>query len=312
MAAAEIENKTAVGMSLTSDIKGKIIEYMWNLKKQGLAEATILSYGQILKQLTKEGADLYNPESIKETIAKLTCSNARKSNMVKAYTLWLNIHGLTWNPPKYKPIEKLPFIPLEKELDDLIAGCSKQLATFLQLLKETGVRRGEALKLKWTDIDFATNTIRITPEKGSNPRIFKISETLRAMLESLPRKQLKVFNYKNAFYLAKTFIKQRRRIAHKLGNPRLLQIHFHTFRHWKATMIAIQTNGNVLNVMTFLGHKNIQNTMKYIHLAEIISGRSGEYICSIAKTLDDAKKLIEKGFEYVCEMDGAKLFRKRK
>jgi hypothetical protein len=40
--------------------------------------------------------------------------------------------------------------------------------------------------------------------------------------------------------------------------------------------------------------------------------RDGEYVSAIARNVDEARKLIEEGFEYVCEVDGVKLFRKRK
>jgi hypothetical protein len=36
------------------------------------------------------------------------------------------------------------------------------------------------------------------------------------------------------------------------------------------------------------------------------------YICEIASTSKDAKKLIEQGFEYVCEIECEQLFRKVK
>jgi len=34
--------------------------------------------------------------------------------------------------------------------------------------------------------------------------------------------------------------------------------------------------------------------------------------CKTAETVDEAAKLMEAGFEYVCEINGVKLFRKRK
>ena len=191
-------------------------------------------------------------------------SKARKRNAVKAYNRFVEMHGLTWKPPKYTETEMLPFIPTEKEIDELIAGCSKQMATYLQLLKETGARRGEAFNLKWTDIDLVNNTVRITPEKGSNPRIFRISAKLATMLGRLPKTgNAKVWIYKNTFYLDKGFRRQRKRVAHKLGNPRMLQIHFHTLRHWKATTEYARTK-DILYVKQLLGHKNIKNTLKYI------------------------------------------------
>jgi len=62
--------------------------------------------------------------------------------------------------------------------------------------------------------------------------------------------------------------------------------------------------------MRLLGHKNIKNTLTYIQLA----GASGEdaYTCKVAKSLGEASSLIESGFDYVTELDGVKLFRKKK
>jgi integrase len=86
-------------------------------------------------------------------------------------------------------------------------------------------------------------------------------------------------------------------------------ITFHTLRHWKATMEYHKTK-DILHVMQLLGHKRIQNTLKYTQLVKF--NEQEEYICKAAKTTDEAKELIESGFEYVCEMEGIKLFRKRK
>lgn len=97
-----------------------------------------------------------------------------KENAVNAYSTFLKMTGGTWNPPIYGRIRKLPFIPTEQEIDTLISSCATKEATLLQTLKETGARVGEAWILKWTDIDIENRTLRITPEKGSDPRIFKI------------------------------------------------------------------------------------------------------------------------------------------
>jgi hypothetical protein len=40
--------------------------------------------------------------------------------------------------------------------------------------------------------------------------------------------------------------------------------------------------------------------------------KEDEYICKTAKTAKEAQDLIEHGFEYITEIDGTKLFRKRK
>ena len=84
-------------------------------------------------------------------------------------------------------IRKLPFLPLEKDIDALISACNRKTATFLLLLKETGARFGEAWQLEWIDFDFENKSVNITPEKGSNQRKLKISDRLIAMLNCLPK-----------------------------------------------------------------------------------------------------------------------------
>ena len=66
-------------------------------------------------------------------------------------------------------------------------------------------------------------------------------------------------------------------------------------------------------MMKFLGHKNIRNTLIYVQLEEApFKNREEEYMCKVAKTVKEAKELVERGFDYVCEVEGVSLFRKRK
>jgi len=98
-----------------------------------------------------------------------------------------------WILPKYNRVRKLPFIPLEKEVDYLISGINRKTSVFLKLLKETGMRSGEAWQLEWKDISFEHRTISVTPEKSSNPRALPISIELIAMLKGICNKSKKVF-----------------------------------------------------------------------------------------------------------------------
>jgi len=66
---------------------------------------------------------------------------------------------------------------------------------------------------------------------------------------------------------------------------------------------------DILHVMKLLGHKNIKNTLVYTQLIEF---KDYEYVSKVAKNVEEAKPLVEAGFEYVCDFDDAKLFRKRK
>ena len=291
-----------------ADVKGKIIEHAFWMQKEGYAEATITRRIRFLKTISNKGANLQDPESVKEALAKQQhWALKTKEIAVETYTLFLKMQGLTWNPPKYKGVKKLPFIPTEEEINNLIAGCNRKTATFLQLLKETGMRCGEAFMLKWTDFNFENRSVDVTPEKGSEPRQLKTSAQLIAMLNSLPRDKDQPFGC-SQIHFARAFRKQRKRISSKLGNPRILKIHFHTLRHWKATTEYAKTK-DILHVMKILGHKNIQNTLLY---TQLITFQNDEFHSATAKNIEDAQKLIEAGFEYVCDFGELKLFRRRK
>lgn len=112
-------------------------------------------------------------DSVAETIADKPWSEKSKALAVTVYTRFLNIIGGTWNRPKYKASRKLPYIPLEKELDSLISAANKKMAAFLQLLKETGMRAGEGWHLGWIDVDLERNLITLNnPEKGGRSRVY--------------------------------------------------------------------------------------------------------------------------------------------
>jgi integrase len=287
--------------------KGKIVEFSFWMLKEAFAKSTIKTRTKLMQRFMKLGADIFNPESVKEIIAKTQWSTARKCIAVDAYTCFLKFQGNTWDPPIYNRIRKLPFIPTENETDQLIGGCNKRMATFLQLLKETGIRCGEGCQLQWKDLDLIDGAIIVTPEKGSNSRKLKISNKLIAMINELPKTSNTVFAT-NTDALRKSFQQQRKLIAYKLKNPRLQQISFHTFRHWKATMEYHKTR-DILHVMQMLGHRNINNTLVYTRLIDF---KEDDYVARIAHTEQEICQLIESGFEYVCDFQENKIFKKRK
>jgi integrase len=311
---AEQQNTEVLRRNEIGEPKGKIIEYAWWLKKDGKSDSTIRGRTKILQILTKRGANLYDPESIKDAIAKQPWSNGRKNNAVDAYSSFLKMAGGKWEAPLYQTVRKIPFIPKETEIDQLIAGCSLRMATFLQLLKETGARCGEIWWLNWSDIDFESKVVNISPEKNSNPRVTHLSNKLIEMLNHLPRNYgERVFSHPHMLIdnHTVTFQRQRKRIAHKIGNPRLLKIHFHTLRYWKGTMLYHETK-DMYYVMMRLGHKNIKNTLLYVQLEEALFQGETSYISKVAKNEKDICSLVEAGFEYVTEFEGSKIFRKRK
>ena len=165
--------------------------------------------------------------------------------------------------------------------------------------------------MEWTDIDFKRRVVKITPEKGSDPRILPISEKLVGMLNNLPKQSNKVFPALLRSIKANLFI-TRKGIVRKLNSPRLLKISFHTLRHWKGTTEYHKTK-DIIHVQKVLGHRDIKSTMIYITLENaLFQTTNEEFYVKTAKSVEEACKLVEVGFEYVTIYDGVQIFRKRK
>ncbi len=135
----------------------RILQHAWHLKKNNYRESTITGRLKLLRSLARR-VDLFDSEAVKGTIVLLNVTEGRKEMLSCGYLCFCRQFNLPYTPPRYQRIEQLPFIPLETEIDQLIAAMGKRWATYLQLLKETGVRP-EAWNLKWIHLDTERRTV---------------------------------------------------------------------------------------------------------------------------------------------------------
>lgn len=70
-------------------------------------------------------------------LAQGESSAADKKLFITTYKAYAKYKRLEWEPPTVQVADKLPFIPHEEEIDQLIAGYGRKTGTFLQVLKET-------------------------------------------------------------------------------------------------------------------------------------------------------------------------------
>jgi integrase/transposase-like protein len=308
------QEKVAGATTDQATIKGKIIGFALWLSKQGYDEDVVKWRSDRVAKLAQLGANIWDPETVKEVLARQKSWNdGYKMLITYAYENFLEMEGLSWKRPHYVQPERLPFVPTEAELDQLIASCGKKLSVFLQGLKDTGADPGELAALEPTDINAENRTVQIRPVKRHNPRVLKVSREFINRLQTLKSYQMsqRIFNQG---ILSTCLNSQRKRAAQKFGNPRLQKISFTTFRHWKGTMEYHRTK-DILHVMKLLGHKQIRNTLKYIHLeAMLFSEINDQYVAKVAYNTKEACALVEVGFEYITGEfdDGGKIFRKLK
>jgi integrase len=252
---------------------------------------------------------LENPEEISGFIASIKVSNSYKNNFVKSYNYYVKLNGLSWDKPNYKWERKVPRIPTAEALMKVISATSKKYATIFKILMETGVMPFELSNVSLSDMDLDKGTIVVRGFKGHSSRVFKLRSDTLAMLKEYVAKYYCDKPFPNAVWIGKIWRRIRNRIAEKLKDPNVRSIRLYDLRHYYATMLYYRTK-DILLVKQQLGHKKIETTLIYTQLVSF--SENEEYYSATARTIDEARKLIESGFEYVTEVDGIKLFRKRK
>jgi len=277
-----------------STAKGLLLQFGLYLDKEGYGENC--RYVSCIRMLLNSNCNVYNPENVKEVIAKKKWKDGTKMQTCYAYDAFTRMAGLTWVMPTYHQEEYLFFLPEESELDALISATrSARMRTYLQCLKETFGDPSEVLGLRWIDADANRSVIAINhPVKDHNARELEVSPRLIAMLDTLPKTSELIFptNYRN---MQATYVRLRKRVAHNLQNPRILSISFVSFRHWAGTQLAWLTNGNVIIVKEKLGHKNVNNTMKYIRRIKLKLNE--DFDVATATTDEEIKNMGMSGYQ---------------
>ncbi len=281
------------------------------LKNNAKSDYTIKFVDKSLTHLSKH-ADLNSPEQVKQFIANKPTSNSHKKNLCFAYNQYCKYYKIEWQQPFYRQEPKTIRIPTTTQIDMLIANSRKIMSVKLTLSKETGLRPIELCRLKVKDIDLTQRIVYPTTAKHGAPRALKISTNLQEMLiahvdEHKLNPTDKLFKGDAENY-GKYYRKHRNKLAERLHKPELKTIRLYDFRHYFATRLYSKTR-DILLVKQQLGHRKIETTLIYTQLLNL---NDDEWTCKATNDKKEIMQLIENGFEYHDEIDGYKLYRKRK
>jgi integrase len=142
----------------------------------------------------------------------------------------------------------------------------------------TGLRMGELLALRWRDVDFAGNVVRVrasyylgqlTTPKSSKVRAVPLAPAVASALAPLSQREHWIGDDDLVFVgAAGSYIDGsalRRRYKAALAAAGLRSLRFHDLRHTFGTrMIA---KADIRRVQEWMGHADVQTTMRYLHYA---------------------------------------------
>jgi integrase len=150
----------------------------------------------------------------------------------------------------------------------LLSACKEstwpRLYALVLMALTTGARKGELMGLRWADIGFERAEARVAMTKNGEPRVLPLVPAVlielqrfkagpRCRVFASPRDAEKAFAFDGPFTRA-------------LQAAKVRDFTFHCCRHSCASMLA--ANGaTLLEIGDLLGHKQLQVTKRYAHLA---------------------------------------------
>jgi len=175
--------------------------------------------------------------------------------------------GITAHNPAKKvknfkeQIGRVKYLTAE-QIKDLINNCSDGIRPIVITAVNTGMRRGEILNLKWSDVDLLNRKITILKTKNKEVRIIPINGLLYQELRRMPRNGEYLFSKEDG----RPYGDPKRAFKSALKSACIKDFRFHDLRHTFASHLAL-SGIDIRTIQELLGHKDIRLTMRYSHLS---------------------------------------------
>lgn len=192
-------------------------------------------------------------------------------------------------PPKDNVKHKITYLE-EKEIktiqDNILNNCGKGFKTYknklwmyrdlaiINLLLFTGLRVSSMLEINIEDIDFLNSTITVT-EKGNTTREVHINQSVQKNIKDWIEKRELILKESGVSSHALFLSNRKKRISARTVEDILSKYTYninkhispHKLRSTCGTLLYVKT-GDINLVSNWLGHKNIQNTLRYVEVLD--------------------------------------------
>jgi integrase len=154
----------------------------------------------------------------------------------------------------------------EAKLRSYLAEHHPQRVPELDIALHTGMRRGEQYACEWSWVDFDRCVITVPRSKHGEKRYVYLNDTALAafrVLWQFSQGRGKVFGH---LYRADDTKGPREWFESALAAVNIKNFRWHDLRHTYASRL-VMNDQNIYTVQQLLGHKTIQVTLRYAHLA---------------------------------------------
>ena len=156
----------------------------------------------------------------------------------------------------------------EKQADSLLEACgieskrAPHLHLLVLLALHTGLRKGEALGLRWEDLDLSQGTVSVYRRKTNTRSQIPMHPRLLAALRTAKRRGPYLFAHKDGT----PFGDARRSFKTAVNRAGLPDIRWHDLRHTFASWL-VERGADLYTVQELMGHTSLSMTRRYAHLS---------------------------------------------
>ncbi|MFA5459797.1 MAG: tyrosine-type recombinase/integrase [Candidatus Paceibacterota bacterium] len=154
---------------------------------------------------------------------------------------------------------------LLKTIDSFPQYTKSYLKPIVVIALNTGLRKGEILRLRWKDVDFIKKRITVNVTKTNEIRTVPMNELLYQELKKMTSNQENEYMFCNK--KGKPFENVRKSFDRALKIAGIDDFRFHDLRHTFASYL-VMSGCDIRTVQQLMGHKDIKMTMRYSHLSK--------------------------------------------
>ena len=163
--------------------------------------------------------------------------------------------------PLKREIRRVRYLMLE-EVQRLLSNCADHLKPIVEVAVNTGMRKMELLTLKWDQVNLDQGFITLWETKNSERPDIPMNETVKASLNGIERNGPYIFCDGNG----KSFGNVKRSFETALKKSEIEDFRFHDLRHTFASNLIMEGT-DITTAKELMGHKTIDMTLRYSHLA---------------------------------------------
>ena len=203
--------------------------------------------------------------------------------------------AIKWRYADFNPVKEVKFLKEEtkeriltpEEIQKLLSESNEDLKPIIITALNTGMRLGEILTLKWSQVNFKAGFIQVEHSKSGKMRKVPMNSWLTQTLQNAKKEDSERVFMKDG----KPIKSIRTAWENALRRADIFACRFHDLRHTFATY-SLHFGADLVSIRDILGHSDIRMTSRYAHSSDDLRRRAVEPLSDLALSDENQPRIF--------------------